>query len=190
MGKALVLCADGCEESEALLVVDILRRAGITTQTVSVNETHRVVSLHDVVIQTDLTIKDVDEKGVELCVLFGGLKGVDVLMANGMAKKLCRDLAAQGKRLAAVCGGPAALAGYGVLDGYHATVFPALKDKLCGAISVDYPVVVDRNITTGRALGSTIPFALSLVRQLAGDEAVTKVRSAIVFHDPVEEQRY
>jgi putative intracellular protease/amidase len=33
MGKALVLCADGCEESEALLVVDILRRAGITTQT-------------------------------------------------------------------------------------------------------------------------------------------------------------
>jgi putative intracellular protease/amidase len=135
-----------------------------------VNETHRVVSLHDVVIQTDLTIKDVDEKGVELCVLPGGLKGVDVLMANGMAKKLCRDLAAPRQTAPPPSAAdrphwPAT----GWLDGYHATVFPAVKDKLCGRS----PWIIrgggpEHHHRQGAGLDHSVrPL---VVRQLAGDE--------------------
>ena len=50
MGKVCIFFAPGYEEIEALAVVDLLRRAGIDTDMVSVTQEYEVTSSHGVVI--------------------------------------------------------------------------------------------------------------------------------------------
>ena len=50
---------------------------------------------------------------------------------------------------------------------------------------VDAEVVVDGNITTSYGLGGAIPFALELVRQLAGEAEADRIRNAIAYRHPV-----
>ena len=62
-----------------------------------------------------------------------------------------------------------------------ATAHAAFQDKLTGAHVLDAEVVVDGNITTSYGLGGAIPFALELVRQLAGEAEADRIRSAIAY---------
>ena len=89
--------------------------------------------------------------------------------------------AADGKIVAAICAGPTVLAGFGLLEGKQATVYPGMDNQMAGASCTGSEVTVDGNITTGRALGAAIPFALELARQLEGQEASDRVRQAIVY---------
>ena len=54
MAKVYEFLANGFEEIEALAPVDILRRADVTVQTVSVTGSQLVESSHGVTIKTDL----------------------------------------------------------------------------------------------------------------------------------------
>ena len=46
MSKCYLLFAEGLEECEGLITLDILRRAGLETYTVSVQDAHTVVGAH------------------------------------------------------------------------------------------------------------------------------------------------
>ena len=48
MSKCYLLFAEGLEECEGLITLDILRRAGLETYTVSVEDAHTVVGAHGV----------------------------------------------------------------------------------------------------------------------------------------------
>ena len=76
---------------------------------------------------------------------------------------------------------PSVLAALGLLEGKNATAHAAFQDKLAGAHVLDTEVVVDGNITTSYGLGGAIPFALELVRQLAGEAEADRIRSAIAY---------
>ena len=58
--KACVFFADGMEECEALIVVDLLRRAGVEVTTASVNGTRTVLSTHRIPVGADATVEEVD----------------------------------------------------------------------------------------------------------------------------------
>ena len=105
------------------------------------------------------------------------------LKADATVRRVCRDFAAQGKLVAAICAAPTALAEFGVLNGKKATVYPGMDAALtaAGASYTGLPLTIDGNIVTGEALGAAIPFALALARILAGAEAANKVKSAIVY---------
>jgi len=82
---------------------------------------------------------------------------------------------------AAICAAPSVLAALGLLEGKNATAHAAFQDKLAGAHVLDTEVVVDGNITTSYGLGGAIPFALELVRQLAGEAEADRIRNAIAY---------
>lgn len=181
MSKAVLFLAPGSEECEALLVVDILRRAGVEVTIAAVGGDKAVLTSHKVTVVADALAADIDPAGYDACVLPGGIPGVNNLAADPDVRRVCLACAAAGKRVAAICAAPTVLAGFGLLEGRQATVYPGMDNGMAGASCTGAEVTVDGNFTTGRALGAAIPFALKLAEQLAGPEASARVRQGIVY---------
>ena len=177
MSKAVVFFADGTEECEALLVIDLLRRAKVEVTVASAMGRKEVVSSHKIHLTADALAEDVDYSDVDLVVLPGGIPGTPNLAENKTVTDTCVSFAKAGKKVAAICAAPSVLASLGLLEGRNATAHAGFQDKLAGAIVHDEEVVVDGNLTTSYGLGGAIPFALELAAQLTGRanaEAVAK----------------
>lgn len=181
MSKAVVFFADGTEECEALLVIDLLRRAQVEVIVASAMGRRELVSSHQIPLTADALAEEVDYSGVDLVVLPGGIPGTPNLAANKTVLEVCASFVQAGKKVAAICAAPSILSGLGLLAGRHATAYATYQDKLAGAIVSDQEVVVDGNITTSYGLGGAIPFALELVRQLAGPQEAERIRDAIAY---------
>ena len=170
MSKAVVFFADGTEECEALLVVDLLRRAKVEVTVASAMGRKELVTSHGIHLTADALAEDVDYSDVDLVVLPGGIPGTPNLAENKTVTDTCVAFAHAGKKLAAICAAPSILGALGLLKGREAT-----------ADVLDEEVVVDGNITTSYGLGGTIPFALELVRQLAGEKEADRIQNAIAY---------
>ena len=181
MKKAVMFFAEGTEECEALLVVDLLRRAKVEVILASASGSREVVSSHKVHITTDALAEEVDYSDVDLVVLPGGIPGTPNLAANRTVTDTCVAFARAGKKVAAICAAPSVLASLGLLEGKRATAHASFQDKLAGATVLDTEVVVDGSITTSYGLGGAIPFGLELVRQLAGKAEAERIRNAIAY---------
>lgn len=181
MSKAVVFFADGTEECEALLAADLLRRAKVEVTVASASGSRELTSSHGIRLTADALAEEVDYTDVDLVVLPGGIPGTPNLAANRTIVDTVAAFAKAGKRVAAICAAPSILGSLGLLDGKKATAHAAFQDKLGGAQVLDAEVVVDGNITTSYGLGGAIPFALELVRQLAGPEEAARIQSAIAY---------
>ena len=92
MSKAIVFIADGLEECEGLLVVDILRRAGTEVVTASVNGTNQVFSSHGITFFTDTQAEEADYDHADIVILPGGLKGTENLSSSDTMKQVVPSL--------------------------------------------------------------------------------------------------
>ena len=178
--KAVVFLADGFEECEALIVVDILRRAGIETVMASVMDEIQVDSSRHIKVLADAFADEVDYESVDLIVLPGGRIGVDNLSEKSTVKDKCMEFAAN-KHLAAICAAPSLLADLGLLEGKKATCHPDVEGQMPGAILTRESVTIDGNIITGQALGASFDFAFELVKILVGSENAEQIRKAICY---------
>ncbi|MCD7832421.1 MAG: DJ-1/PfpI family protein [Lachnospiraceae bacterium] len=181
MGKAYVFLADGFEEIEGLTVVDLLRRAGIEVQTVSIMERVQICGSHGIEVKADLLFDELDAEEAQLLVLPGGMPGTTHLAEHEGLAKLLKEQDAAGRRIAAICAAPTVLGGLGLLEGRTAVCYPGLEEKLTGATVTTNPVEVSGNVTTSRGMGTAIPFGLSLIVQLLGADTAEKLAKSIVF---------
>ena len=181
MKNAIVFIADGTEECEALITVDLLKRAGIHTSLVSVMRRKEVLTSHDIRITADAVAEDADYSSADVLVLPGGIPGVHHIRASETACAQIRTFAAQGKPVAAICAAPTVLASLGLLENRRATVYPGCEKDCTGAEMTGLRCVADGNIITGQAVGSTFDFALTIIRALLGEAASEKVRSQVCY---------
>jgi 4-methyl-5(b-hydroxyethyl)-thiazole monophosphate biosynthesis len=181
MGKAAIFLADGCEECEGLLCVDILRRAGAEVVMASISDSLTVKSSHEVEFCCDELASQMDFSSVDMVILPGGIPGTYKLGESETVADVLKNFSREGKKIAAVCAAPSVLAQYGLLEGKKAIAHKKFRDKLHGAIVTEREVVVDGNITTAWGLGASIPFALELARQLQGEDAAERVRAGIDY---------
>lgn len=179
MSKASVFMAEGMEEVECLAVVDMLKRGGVETETVSITEDRMVTGSHGITVKADKVFADGGFADSDLLFLPGGVPGTPNLAAHEGLCALLKEFAASGKRLAAICAAPSVLGGLGLLEGRNATCYPGWEDKLTGAVCTGAGVVTDGNVTTGRGVGFAIDLGLELVRLLEGDERYAHVKSSI-----------
>ena len=176
-----ILLAPGFEEAEALVPVDMLRRANIETATVSITG-EPVPGSHGVTVLADVTLDDVDLSRADMDVLPGGGSGYENLGKEPRVEELVRKAAERGLWLAAICAAPTLLGRWGLLEGKNAVCYPGMEEGLTGAQPrMDRGVVVDGKIITGRAAGSAFDFGLALVEALAGKEESDKVRHGIYY---------
>lgn len=180
--KAIVFLADGFEECEGLMVVDILRRAGVETIMASIMGRLLVDSSRHIKVMADVLAEDIDYKYADLVVLPGGRLGTENLGSSALVKSTVVQFA-KTKMVAAICAAPSIFASLGLLKGKRATVHPDFKDVMHNAIVLDESVVVDGNIVTGQGLGATIPFALEIVRIISGKEIADGIKKAICYKD-------
>ncbi|MDO4966263.1 MAG: DJ-1/PfpI family protein [Lachnospiraceae bacterium] len=173
--------AEGCEECEALITVDILRRGGVDVTTVSISDSEYITSSHNITFKADAKLSEINKDAADMLILPGGMPGTNNLMACKELTDLVVKYNTAGKRIAAVCAAPTIFGQLGLLNGKRATCFKGMEDKLTGAIVSEEQVVTDGTITTSRGLGTTIPFALELLKLLVSEEAANMISSKIIY---------
>ena len=175
-----VLLAEGFEEVEALTPVDLLRRAGVETRLVGVTGA-TVCGARGINVVTDLPMDEVDLATADMLILPGGMPGTTNLGSHAGVTGQIRKFYEEGKMIAAICAAPTVFGQMGLLEGREATCYPGLEEKLTGAKVVYTEVAVSDNVTTGRGPGKSIPFALSLVSQLLGQETADDLAKTLVY---------
>lgn len=181
-GAVVVFLADGFEECEGLLVVDLLRRAGLKVIMASIMGRRDVKSSRGILIHADCLAENVEYEEAKMIVLPGGRVGTENLKRNELVRKQCKAFITD-KYVAAVCAAPSILAGMGLLEGKKATVYPDFECQMNGAIITGESVTVDGNIITGQGLGATIPFALKIVEVLLGIDKTHEIAKAICYRE-------
>ena len=115
MKKVTVLLADGFEEIEALTVVDLLRRAKVYVDTVSITDDYTVRGAHGIPVQTEDLITEIDFKESDMIVLPGGMPGTTNLKEDENVRKAVQEAYDDGRYVAAICAAPTILADMGLL---------------------------------------------------------------------------
>lgn len=182
MTDTAIFLADGFEEIEGLMVVDLLRRVGIKVDMVSISDSLAVTGSHGITVTADKLMKEIDFGAYDLLVLPGGMPGTTRL---GECRILCDELVKayeNGKKIAAICAAPTVFGKLGLLKGKKACCYPDMEDGLTGAEVSYEPVTVDGNITTSRGLGTALPFALALIEQLMDKKTADDLAKKVVYN--------
>jgi len=179
--------AEGFEETEAVTVFDLLKRADLETVFVAVgnenagSDRRMVKGAHGIVIKADMVFEEADYSDCSMIVLPGGMAGaLNMQKHPGLIEKI-QEFNIRGKRIAAICAAPMILGDLGILKGKNATIYPGMEEEMKGASPAKTPAVTDGNITTGRAPGAAIPFALEIIRICSGQAAAEQVREDLAF---------
>jgi 4-methyl-5(b-hydroxyethyl)-thiazole monophosphate biosynthesis len=164
--KAFVFLATGFEEVEAVGTIDILRRGGIETITVSITGDQTVTGVHDIPVIADELFENVDFADCDALVLPGGGPGSVMLNQHEGVRQALVDANQKGKLIAAICASPRVFGSLGLLEGKKATCYPGIEPELTGAIITNEAAVTDQNIITGRGPGLVFDFGLAILSYL------------------------
>lgn len=179
----LVPLADGFEEIEAVVIVDVLRRAGVEVRMAGL-ASGPVRGAHGITLATDCGLDEVDASELAMLVLPGGMPGTANLLADERVLALVRGLESSGRTVAAICAAPTVLAAAGVLRGRRVTSYPDVRGRLPGAEVVNHPRVVRSGpVVTSQGVGTALEFALELAAELAGEDRAREVGKAMLV-DP------
>lgn len=179
--RVLVPLATGCEEMEAVTIIDLLRRAGIEV-TVAGLEAGAVLASRGVRLLPDTTLDTLIEASFDLIVLPGGAEGARRLGQDPRLALLLTRQIAQGRQVAAICAAPSVLAQQGLLDGRRATAYPGFLEPLDIpglVLDTSAAVVVDGPIITSRGPGTAMDFALFLIEYLTDADTRIQVEDGL-----------
>lgn len=174
-----VLVADGSEEMEVVITVDVLRRAGIGVFLAGVGESRMVTTSRGVRIAPDGAWDPAEMMRFDALVIPGGVGGSQTMRQDDSVKQAVREFMLAGKIVASICAGPTVLQDAGVLAGKTYTSNPGSREELTAGTWVDQPVARDGNLITSQAPGTAFAFALALIEALAGRETAQKVAAGL-----------
>jgi len=178
MATILVPLAQGCEELEAVTIIDLLRRAGLAVVVAGLEE-GTVTASRGVMLLPETTLAEVLDQDFDMVVLPGGLGGAQRLEADQRIAALLRRMAEQGRYVAAICAAPRVLAGAGLLDHREATAYPGILDGQEAIKTSSAAVVRDGTFITSRGPGTAMDFALILIEILCGRDQRDTVEAAL-----------
>lgn len=181
MKTIFVFLADGFEEIEALTPIDVLRRAGLSVQTVSVMNGQVVTGAHGVPVLADAMFADIHSEDAEMILLPGGLPGATNLDAHEGLGNMILDFAKEEKPLAAICAAPLVFGNRGLLEGKKATCYPGFETYLKGAEYTAALVEKDGNFITGKGPGAAMEFAFAIVEKYCGIDKVNELKQGMML---------
>jgi protein deglycase len=180
MKSAFVHFAEGFEEIEAITIIDVLRRAEISTEMISITGKLAVTGAHDITVHTDLLFEEADYSEAEILILPGGLPGANNLNAHEGLKKKLLEFNNEGKPVAAICAAPLVLGGLNILQDREAACYPGFESKLLGARISEQPAIKSKNVITGRGPGAALNFALEIVAELRGKKLADQLSGGML----------
>ncbi len=181
--NSYIFLAPGVEEVEATATIDALRRADIPVVAVAVSDNLQIKGATNQTILADSLISEVNTENADWLIIPGGDPGAQNLFANKDVKDKILAHYQKNGRIASICAGPAVvLAPLGVLKGKKATCYPGLGEAINnnGGEYVEQTVVVEPNLITSEGPGTTLPFAIEIIRATKGDKAAESVASGML----------
>lgn len=179
----MTLCflADGFEEAEALVPVDLLRRAGVKVLLVGVGD-RSVCGSHGISVTCDIRIQELDPdhlpEPVEMILLPGGMPGTENLYQSSLVRQWVKDAFAGGLWVGAICAAPSIPGRMGLLEGRRATCYPGFESYLTNAQYTGSFLECDGRLVTAKGMGVAHEFGLKLIECLKGSEAAAQIKAA------------
>ncbi|XP_043258240.1 protein dj-1beta-like isoform X1 [Colletes gigas] len=179
---AILLIADGSEEMEAVITVDVLRRAGVDVTVAGLSETPCVKCSRDVKICVDASLKDLVNQKYDVVIMPGGLGGSKAFASSAEVGKLLQQQEKENRVIAAICAAPTALKAHGIAKGKQITSYPAMKDQLTDEYKyLEDKVVTDGNLITSRGPATAFAFGLAIVEKLLDKETANNVAKGMLY---------
>lgn len=178
MSKFLVFLADGCEDVEAITIIDYLRRADVSVDTISIMDSLDITTKSNISLKADKMIDDINPSDYDGLYIPGGTKGAESLRDDDRVIDIIKEFDKDEKIISAICAGPIVLNRAGVLADKEVTSFPSIREELdnIGKYVEDTVVITDGNITTSRGAATAVYLAMRLVEILKGDKAVDELK--------------
>lgn len=180
MKTVYVFLAEGFEEIEAIVPIDILRRAGVPVITVGLGSMPDIAGSHGITVQAD-TPGDgfVLPQDAGMVVLPGGGLGTQNLSQSEVVRAALQAAAERELPVAAICAAPTVLHQYGMLKGKKVTAFPSVQQQLTGCTVTGTPVEEDGNIITARSAGVALQFAQQLAARMTNPAIAQQVVESV-----------
>lgn len=178
-----VYLAEGFEEIEAVTPVDVLRRAGLEVETVSMEKGRQVTGSHGIPVLCDRTFEESEKTAATALILPGGMPGATGLLRSRALLDRLRREHDKGTLICAICAGPMVLAEAGILEGRRAVIYPGMEDRIKGAVSCSERVCVDGNLVTSLGPATAMPFALEILKRLTDPTVRDRIKEGMLFDD-------
>ena len=178
--KTAVFLATGFEEIEALTVVDLLRRAQISCDMVSIEDELTVSGSHGIKTTADMLLSEVAFDEYDCMILPGGMPGTRNLEGNQYLMSKLDDFYRKNKLICAICAAPTIFGHKGYLEGKAAVCYPGMEDELKGAFVPEEEVVKDGNIITSRGMGTSVEFGLKLLVVLTDKANADRIAASVM----------
>jgi 4-methyl-5(b-hydroxyethyl)-thiazole monophosphate biosynthesis len=183
MATVLIALAEGCEELEAVTLIDVLRRAEIQVITASLTKHQQITASRGVRLVADTTLDRVIDDEFDMLVLPGGQPGTNNLDADPRIHALIKRLHHSDKWIGAICAAPMVLAHAGLLDGRKVSCYPGVLEP------TEWPelqfsndaVVCDNKVITSRGPGTAMAFALTIIEKLMDEATRNQVETGLVI---------
>ena len=181
MKRVLLLFHDGVEEIEAIVPIDLLRRAGIVVVSASVSSDLNVVGAQHISMRADFLLSQVQNQNFDMLIIPGG-PGISKLRNHSEILDLVKRFLIEDKQIAAQCAAPLVLLEAGILARFQITSFPGTEHEFSGHVKAytQNRVHIDGQIITSRGAGTAEEFSLALIETLMGRETSERVRQQIV----------
>ncbi len=181
--SVLIPMAHGVEEMEAVIVIDVLRRAGWNVNSAAVGNELTIRASRGVKLLADdlWTEESAQATGHDAIVIVGGLQGTRTLCSDSRVLEALRAFARQGKLIGAICAGPLVLQAAGILDGCQFTCYPGVESEIKGAIHRNEPIVHDQahRLITSQGPGTAFLFSLAIIEAVDGKPAADRLREQL-----------
>ncbi|MDO4670971.1 MAG: DJ-1/PfpI family protein [Aerococcus sp.] len=182
--KTMMLLSKGYEETEAITVIDYLRRAEIPVDVVATEGKLETEGAHHIHITADHLLEEIDPKAYDLVITPGGMGGVKALMANEQVITLLQNQKEAGKEIASICASPLVLNKAGISEQIKGTVYPGLEEQMSFKEHVnDEPVVYDEKekVMTSQGPATAVYFALAIIENLKGKEVAQAIANDLLL---------
>ena len=173
--------AEGFEELEAITIVDLLRRAELEVQTVSITGEKKVKGTHGVLIEADILFEEADYEGCSMIVLPGGMPGALNLQEHEGLGAYIKSFADSDKKLAAICAAPMVLEANKAIINRSVTIYPGMESKITSGTCISAGTIQDRNIITGKGPAFAIDFALAIIEDMSGRKKSDEVAAGLLY---------
>lgn len=180
MARVLIPLADGGEEMEIVIIVDVLRRAGWNVVLAGVDGPTATAS-RQVGLVADALWQDVDPQTFDILLLPGGMGGTNRLLEQDDLLDAIRSFEQDGRIVGAICAGPLVLQKAGILSTRTATCHPGVRNDFHPATVSHDRVVWDARVVTSQAPGTAMAFALAVIRTVDGEDAADAVAAGLVL---------
>ena len=184
MTRILVLLADGTEEMEFVITVDLLRRANFEVVTAGI-KSESVVASRRVKLVADTVLAKVQLDDYDGIVVPGGGAGVEAMAKDVRVLEAVRHFHRHNKLVAAICAGPVVLHQAGILEGKRYTCYPGVEKMIADVPRQDERVVRDGNFVTSQGPGTAFLFALAIIAYFAGAEKARDVAGAALVSETI-----